>query len=243
MGGGWSVTWSGGCVLTRLWGRWGISSRPATSEMAVFTRDPKRFFDLDAVRTEPQGQPGYESNGPKDDEREALGVDGVGRMTKRIDSHAAGAPPLDWWKITTSGYSGSHYATYPQELCVVPVKSMCPERVCVVCGEPSRRITQEWRTLDGERVERGAIGDTERMMGDPDGVGNWRKATERETVGWSDCGHNHWRNGHVLDPFAGSGTTLAVATGHGRDATGIDLDSRNAELALDRVGPMFLTVV
>lgn len=40
----------------------------------------------------------------------------------------------------------------------------------------------------------------------------------------------------------GSGTTLAVATGHGRDAIGIDLDERNAELALERVGPMLLTV-
>jgi DNA modification methylase len=45
----------------------------------------------------------------------------------------------------------------------------------------------------------------------------------------------------VLDPFAGSGTTLEVATGHGRDAIGIDIDERNAELARARVG-MFLTV-
>jgi DNA modification methylase len=43
----------------------------------------------------------------------------------------------------------------------------------------------------------------------------------------------------VLDPFAGSGTTLAVAQGHGRDAIGIDLDDRNLELARQRVGPMF----
>jgi DNA modification methylase len=43
----------------------------------------------------------------------------------------------------------------------------------------------------------------------------------------------------VLDPFAGSGTTLQVATGHGRDAIGIDLDERNVDLARDRVG-MFL---
>lgn len=48
--------------------------------------------------------------------------------------------------------------------------------------------------------------------------------------------------GVVLDPFAGSGTTLAVATGHGRDAIGIDLDARNADLARERVG-MFLEVV
>jgi len=47
----------------------------------------------------------------------------------------------------------------------------------------------------------------------------------------------------VLDPFAGTGTVLAVATGHGRDATGIDLDESNAQLALDRVGPLFLEIV
>lgn len=48
--------------------------------------------------------------------------------------------------------------------------------------------------------------------------------------------------GLVLDPFAGSGTTLAVATGHGRRALGIDLDERNADLARQRVG-LFLDVV
>ena len=46
----------------------------------------------------------------------------------------------------------------------------------------------------------------------------------------------------VLDPFAGSGTTLAVSQGHGHDAIGFDLDKRNAELALERVGPLFLTI-
>lgn len=56
---------------------------------------------------------------------------------------------------------------------------------------------------------------------------------------WTDCGHNTWRRGHVLDPFAGSGTTLAAATGAGRDATGIDLDPRNLQHARNRLG-MFL---
>lgn len=50
-----------------------------------------------------------------------------------------------------------------------------------------------------------------------------------------------WRPGVVLDPFAGSGTTLAVATGLGRDAIGIDLNDANVDLARDRVG-MFLEV-
>jgi hypothetical protein len=62
------------------------------------------------------------------------------------------------------------------------------------------------------------------------------------TLGFTDCGHDDCRPGLVLDCFAGSGTTLMVAQGHGHDAIGIDLDERNAELARDRVGPMFLEV-
>jgi hypothetical protein len=47
--------------------------------------------------------------------------------------------------------------------------------------------------------------------------------------------------GTILDPFVGSGTTLAVATGHGRNAIGVDLDHRNEHLIRQRVG-MFLVV-
>ena len=47
--------------------------------------------------------------------------------------------------------------------------------------------------------------------------------------------------GTILDPFGGSGTTAAVATGHGRNCISIDLDPRNAALAAERVG-MFLEV-
>jgi len=67
--------------------------------------------------------------------------------------------------------------------------------------------------------------------------------TEYEDLGWSDCGHNDWRPGLVLDPFAGSGTTLMVAHGHGHDSIGIDLDERNLELARERVGPFFFDEV
>jgi DNA modification methylase len=56
------------------------------------------------------------------------------------------------------------------------------------------------------------------------------------TIGWTDCGHNDWRPGVVLDPFAGSGTTLQVATRLSRDAIGIDLDARNETLIRTRVG-------
>ena len=61
----------------------------------------------------------------------------------------------------------------------------------------------------------------------------------RTTTGWSDCGHDNWRRGVILDPYAGTGTTLQVASGHGFSSIGIDLDERNTVLAEKRIG-MFL---
>ena len=57
----------------------------------------------------------------------------------------------------------------------------------------------------------------------------------RETLGWTDCGHGAFVPGVVLDPFAGTGTTLCVADLHGRDAIGIDLDARNELLIPPRM--------
>jgi DNA modification methylase len=48
-------------------------------------------------------------------------------------------------------------------------------------------------------------------------------------------------SGVVLDPFGGSGTTLAAAQGLGRDGIAFDLDPRNADLAREQVG-MFMQV-
>jgi hypothetical protein len=77
----------------------------------------------------------------------------------------------------------------------------------------------------------------------PQGVGHWRFATERQDLGWTSCGHDNYRPALILDPFAGSGTTGLVATGYGHDAVLIDIDERNAELAMERVGPFLMEIV
>lgn len=46
---------------------------------------------------------------------------------------------------------------------------------------------------------------------------------KKRTVGWTDCGHGTPGRAVVLDPFAGTGTTLKAATEEGRDAIGVDL--------------------
>ena len=225
-------------------GALGDKFRPATSEMVVACTSAARYFDLDAVRT-PQTEPGRTFRHDKDAGR----ADGWGRATENIVQNPAGAPPLDWWSIPTAPYKGAHYAAYPEELCVRPIAAMCPQRVCTTCGEPSKRITEaaegyaehlgkSWADRDEGRTKASGT-DRNSHSGQPAGGGI--TSAQRDTVGWTDCGHGSYRTGVVLDPFAGSGTTLAVATGHGRDAIGIDLDERNADLAAERVG-MFLTV-
>ncbi len=161
--------------------------------------------------------------------------------------------PDDWWEIPTEGFKGSHYATWPRDLLVRPIKAMCPERVCRVCGEPSRRVVESQG--NGTRVH--AVAPDERTDRH-DWNAQRPQSVSYTTLGWTDCtctesvlvsdgldGPQHleskWRPGVVLDPFAGSGTTGAVATGHGRDAVLVDLDERNADLALERCG-LFLTI-
>ena len=73
--------------------------------------------------------------------------------------------------------------------------------------------------------------------------GTMTKAPATETTGWQptcDCDAGDVVPCTVLDPFAGSGTTGMVATGHGRDAILIDLNPNYAEMMKKRIGPMFV---
>jgi len=225
-------------------GALGDKYRPSTSDMVIACVSDRRWFDLDAVRTpvkDLEHEQRYHAEGKR---RENYGSKArPGEMSHASGgggSNPAGAPPLDTWVIPTHPYPGSHYATWPPALCVKPIKSMCPEKVCRVCGEPSRRIV-DVEGLHGKDIL--AIrSDNERGTG-LQGKRPPMPVITRTTTGWTDCGCStdgtHWRAGVVLDPFGGSGTTGAVATGLGRDAILIDLDARNECLARDRIG-MFL---
>ena len=215
-------------------GALGDKFRPATSYMTIATRAQRRYFDLDAVRTAHKH--------PDDAARARTGHRDAGKVGGDGASNPAGAPPLDYWVIPTQPYSGSHYAVYPPALCERPIKAMCPAKVCTVCGAPSERIVETTNAV-GKAVGRAA------WRGGTDGIGSGHSGdialtandprvpdvAIRETLGWTDCGHDSWRPGVVLDPFAGSGTTLMVANELERDAIGFDLDERNASLARDRV--------
>jgi site-specific DNA-methyltransferase (adenine-specific) len=218
-------------------GALGDKFRPATSYMTIATPYGKRYFDLDSVRTEHKH--------PDDASRARTGHRDAGKVGGDGASNPAGAPPLDYWVIPTAHYSGSHYAVYPPALCDRPIKAMCPQRVCTVCGAPSERITSEPEYLDasGEVVEGmswpSAVAEGRAAHSAKTDGGVTRTTRTTRTIGWSECecpdDGTKWRPGLVLDPFAGSGTTLMVANELERDAVGFDIDARNATLARQRV--------
>ena len=220
-------------------GALGDKFRPATSYMTIATRAQKRYFDLDAVRV-PLVKP--EAKFVRENENYDS-TSNRGSLGPYDASKSAGAPPLDYWVIPTQPYSGSHYATFPASLCERPIKAMCPAKVCTVCGAPSERITSEPEYVDqrgaphdGDAEWRHGRGGAEEGMGSTAPTSLTRTTT---TIGWTECecpdDGTKWRPGVVLDPFAGSGTTLMVANELERDAIGFDLDERNRSLARDRV--------
>lgn len=100
-----------------------------------------------------------------------------------------GAPPLDWWNVSE------------EEVHRRLILAMCPERVCRTCGEPSRRTSESESFFEnGEKTKGGRFSRTiegEAPLGHRASI-----VTYRTTTGWTDCGHDDWRPGVVLDPFA-----------------------------------------
>ena len=215
-------------------GALGDKVRPSTSYITVATRSPKRWFDLDAVRVEPsRPRLGTVAHKVRDDaDDRALRGSRTGVMEL---NNAAGAPPLDcWfdehdtWTITTQPSSLAHYAMWPARLAERLILMMCPSQVCAACGTPRRRLTLQ---LGGAGdLHQAKNGGSRTIGGHPNGHRSQMGERNVDTLGWSDCGHDDYVPGVVLDPFAGTGTTLAVADLHGRDAIGIDIDERNRAL-------------
>jgi DNA modification methylase len=146
-----------------------------------------------------------------------------------------GASPRSVWDINPRPSKWpDHFAQFPVELPARIISGWCPKRVCVTCGEPSVRIvepTAEYAaSLDGDfNIRRSEWGK------------NWKNATyrhfessQRVVTGYTDCGHDSWRKGVVLDPFAGTGTTLEAAELYQVDSVGVELVEKYADIAIQR---------
>jgi DNA modification methylase len=161
------------------------------------------------------------------------------------------------WTITTKPYGGAHFAVMPSGLVEPCIKAGCPEQCCSVCGSPWVRVVERKRVMRHELP----VGDPNYRPGrytskaggaDEYSNGGGQAFSFSSTKGWApscECQRmmcdavmmgDHGVAvstipGTVLDPFAGSGTTLAVAAELGRSGIGCELNPEYIALAERRI--------
>jgi len=181
----------------------------------VFVREPRYFFDLDAIRQPHRSRPTSPPRmaaasvsreawrGPNGQTTSGLAAM---KATGRI-GHPLGKNPGDVWQLSASNYRGAHHATFPLALADRAIRAGCPEARCTACRKPWQRAII--RSLGGTAT-RAALSPT------------------------CDCSAPN-EPGLVLDPFMGAGSTAVAAEALGRDWLGIELNPDFAALANQRI--------
>jgi DNA modification methylase len=145
------------------------------------------------------------------------------------------------WEIPTRGFPEAHFATFPEALPERCIKLGTSERgACPKCGAPLRRIVARnvadpRPTSPDEEYAEASGGHSNSRS--PSDFYDQALSTVRWTSGWErtcGCPVADPVPCIVLDPFAGSGTTLHVARGLGRRSIGIELNAEYVGIARRR---------
>ena len=116
------------------------------------------------------------------------------------------------WTIAPQPFPEAHFATFPEKLVEPCILAGTSPHACPFCRAPWKRVVERERT--GERWE--------------------PTCTCEGNDGSGKC--------LVLDPFAGSGTTLLVAERLGRQAVGIEINPEYVEMAKRRLSKVQLAL-
>ena len=164
-------------------------------------------------------------------------------------NNPGGRNPRSVWHLSSRGYKGQHYATYPIELPLRCIKASISEKgYCAKCGEPWVRIVDRGGGATGhswhDHVEDSVVGqrkskDTLQAQRD--------NLMFSRTLGWRpscDCkasfhGQVHAPpdpvRGIVLDPFAGTSTTGLACQLWGCRYIGIEKSHEYVRQSIERL--------
>lgn len=173
----------------------------------MFTKSHNYFYDAEAIKEESESSPS-------------------GKNRRSV------------WTIGSTPYAGAHFATMPTTLAELCIKAGTSDRGCCdSCGAPF------FRNIEKSKIFRPRPNDYVKRTGKK-GTGNSCSNSVAGvltcTVGWEPscpCGEASTSSTActVLDPFAGSGTTLVVADRLGRNSIGIELNAEYIKIAEERI--------
>ncbi len=227
-----------------------VTDRPTKAHEYLFllTKSANYFYDAEAIK-EPvalstlewgNGKEGWGVSNPNHSTPQGTHGPSL-RGQGRCGENGSSRNKRTVWTVATAPYPEAHFATYPPDLikpCIMAGTSA--KGCCARCGAPWERIVQ----LEiGDRVEtlnpsRVAIGHDLIARGHSSHQPGWRKLEpdKTKTLGWQPtCTCDAAVQPCVcLDPFAGSGTTGAVALELGRRAVLIELNTAYVKLIEQR---------
>ena len=217
-----------------------VTDRPTKAHEYIFllTKSPRYYYDGDAIREQSTERPSFNRArlNNHQNERTHFGInipyepDGTGRNKRSV------------WEITTQPYPEAHFATFPEALVKPCILAGTSEKgVCAECGDPWERIVEKDCTFESGSGRSGIS---------PHGKNGYGLQGRGETldirrgpvvtvstIGWEPTCTCKAKivPATILDPFVGSGTTMAVAQKLGRRGVGVDLSLEYLELAQKRL--------
>jgi len=213
-----------------------VTDRPTSSWEPIFllAKSERYFYDAEAVK---------EASVYPDDNRAARehnydrAKQGISTLNPDRVWGGSGRNQRNVWHLGPEPYREAHFATFPTEIPRRAIKAGTSEKgCCQKCGAPWSRVVAR------QQIKRDRPNDYTKRTGE-DGTGNSCAnsvaGVESRTIGWeATCGCNAGQPVPcvVLDPFLGSGTTIAVARQLGRHGVGCELNPEYAELARVRIG-------
>ncbi len=233
-----------------------VTDRPSKSHEQIFLLSKSRryFYDQEAVREPQTGTTHPRSSKPTP--KSKLVEDKMNRANARFQQATYGYTDVPGgrnarsvWTIATQAFPEAHFATFPEELPRRCILAGTGERgVCPECGAPWRRLrtpNPEYAELLGGTHHKGNNHLNGKQFTTDERTNRLRKIdTSYLTVGWEpscECGGEPVP-ATVLDPFAGSGTTVMVALQLGRSGIGIELSPEYSAMARRRIvadAPLF----
>jgi DNA modification methylase len=202
----------------------------------LLSKNPKYYYDNEAIKEDAKSA-GKKSDGFKGRqggaEYHATGG-GIGSEEKIYNKKNKRSV----WTITTKPYKEAHFATFPTDLIEPCVLAGCPEKVCVQCSEPYKRVMQKPKQLEIERNKRSGL-DDRKVGGVLDKYNRENPPIDLGLQKQCDCETNETKGGTVLDPFGGSGTTGLVASKHNRNAVLCELNEGYIDIAEKRLNDGF----
>jgi len=131
-----------------------VRDRPTESHeyILMLTKSARYYWDQETVR-EPQGNNthsrGYGDGGKKQRERTKEGTFVGFKESTPLTYLPSGRNLRSVWIFPTRGFSGAHFAVFPEKLPEICIKAATPEvGCCSKCGAPWERIVESKRTPD-----------------------------------------------------------------------------------------------